>query len=208
MAFAKILAVGALISTVFAVAVPAGVVPTGAADLDVLDQSFQDYLKLDPSLFTIKGILGETDPKKLSVSMTDILNPEFRAANGLPTHSTSPVPTSPLTKRWVNTCLDRSQMGHVQAAFACRDFMSSLTKIVPVAGTIEICYINISGVGAIRVVAQALNGYTESHSTHVAMGIDWVIQNCTGNVCNCGTAGNSAAWGNGNLIVWVRGPQV
>jgi hypothetical protein len=65
-----------------------------------------------------------------------------------------------------------SQIGYVQAPFACRDFVNSLNKIVPITGTGEICYIDIFGAGAIRVVAQALNGYTEGHSAHVAMEID------------------------------------
>jgi len=206
MTLSKIFAIGALLGTAWSVALPSDTDLPSAVDSSILDQSFHDYLSSNPEDYTIHSVLGDS-AANLNITMTDILNPEFRATNGLDSATTSPVPRGVFSKRWNDQCLDRSNFGHVLAAYACRDIINSRGGLITVYGQYQLnllCNIDVAHAGYINVYGQPLLGSSTSAAGDVATGVNWIIQHCLGNICNCGVAGAAAAYGNGNFIVWAK----
>jgi hypothetical protein len=54
------------------------------------------------------------------------------------------------------------------------------------------------------VTGFAIDAYTAaSNCEHVAMGMDWIMNNCGEKQCGCGVGGQNAAFGNGNLLITI-----
>jgi hypothetical protein len=125
--------------------------------------------------------------------------------------------TSLLVKRYDPQCVPLSQgnLAYLNAAYCCRDQLNAR------GGRGEMCTANNRYTpttfcdctvhedrGGRAVVAGLTtgSGYESVNCADVARGMQWIIDNCkANNPCACVVGGLNAAWGNGNLIIAIRG---
>ncbi|RKU48795.1 hypothetical protein DL546_005860 [Coniochaeta pulveracea] len=129
--------------------------------------------------------------------------------------------TSLLEKRFNPVCFQLGgpdgSIGFLDAAYCCRDQLNArggrgemCTATSPYSTT-TFCDCTVPNGNQLspRAVVQGLttgSGHASSNCADVARGMQWIIDNCrTNNPCACGVGGENAAYGNGNLIVVLKG---
>jgi hypothetical protein len=207
-------------STFLAFAALLGVVSAGPVAVRTQQDSDEGLLKYltetNPDRLVINPGPGMPTLEELDIKVADFFKPEFRAKHGLPDpRNKSPVQPSPLeklAKRFDPQCYPIGLSAHINAAYACRDYLNSLgstpceayswtaptTMCHSVYETYYECWTN-------GMTAYPLN-HAVSACSDVARGMQWIIDSClSNNPCRCGVTGINAAWGNGNLLVTIKG---
>jgi hypothetical protein len=178
------------------------------------DEALLQYLETDPADYTFEPVPGMPTLEELNITMADFWDPTFRAKHGLPDpRQSSSVQTSDpagLEKRLSPGCYPISMSGHIQAAYACRDYLNSLGNtpcVIKNQMTLTVnCHMKVSQ-GEAKIMGMPINAdRAETACSNVARGANWIIDNCrSANPCHCGIAGWNAAYGNGNYRVQISG---
>ncbi|KXX81861.1 hypothetical protein MMYC01_201843 [Madurella mycetomatis] len=176
------------------------------------DEDLLRYLtQSNPDSIVFHTAPGMPTLEELNITVTDFFKPEFRAKHGLPDpRNKSPLPDRNIVeKRSDPVCwgVDQVTMTHINAAYACRDYLSSFgnTRCVATGIPTELCVLEANYYQCItRGTANGV-GTAASTCADIVRGIYWIIDNCrTNDPCRCGVAGANAAWGNGDLIISVK----